>query len=87
LIGDSKVIVDWFSFKNNLQGITLQPWMTSIRQLSESFQILKIQHIYKEFNHEVDHLSKKDLLMDNGSLYYARGMGDQVDSFERLFEL
>jgi hypothetical protein len=30
LIGDSKVIVDWFSYKNNLQGITLQPWMTRI---------------------------------------------------------
>jgi len=37
LVGDSKVIVDWFSYKNNLQAISLQPWMTIIRQMSESF--------------------------------------------------
>jgi hypothetical protein len=55
--------------------------------LSESFQILKIQHIYREFNREVDQLSKQDLLMDEGSLYFARGMGDQVDDFERMSEL
>jgi hypothetical protein len=58
LIGDSKVIVDWFSYKNNLQGTSLQPWMTRIRQMSGSFQLLKIQHIYMEFNNEVDQLSK-----------------------------
>jgi hypothetical protein len=55
--------------------------------LSESFQILKIQHIYKEFNREVDHLSKQDLLMDEVSLYFSRGMGDQVYAFERMSEL
>jgi ribonuclease HI len=87
LIEDSKVIVDWFSYKNNLQRITSQPWMTRIRQFSENFQILKIQYIYREFNREVDHLSKQALLMDERSLYFSRGIGDQVDAFERLSEL
>ena len=35
LIEDSKLIVDWFSYKNNLQGISLQP--SKIRQMSGSF--------------------------------------------------
>jgi hypothetical protein len=52
--------------------------------LSERFQILNIQHIYREFNREVDHLSKQDLFMDEGSLYFSRGMGDHVYSFERM---
>jgi ribonuclease HI len=47
LVGDSKVIVDWFSYKNNMQVISLQPWMERIRQLSSNFQELKIQHIYR----------------------------------------
>jgi hypothetical protein len=27
LVGDSKVIVDWFSLKNNMQVASLKPWM------------------------------------------------------------
>jgi hypothetical protein len=84
LVGDSKVIVDWFSFKNNLQVINLQPWMSRIRQLSENFQNLKVQHIYREYNREVDQLSKKALQLDEGVLYYAKGMGAHVELFERM---
>jgi hypothetical protein len=54
--------------------------------LSESFQILKIQHIYWEFNREVDQRSKQALFLDEGIIYYATGMRDQVDDFERLSE-
>jgi ribonuclease HI len=86
LVGDSKVIVDWFSYKNNLQVISLQPWMTRIRQMSGSFQNLKIQHIYREFNREADQLSKQALLMEEGILFFAKGMGEQVESFEKMTE-
>jgi len=84
LVGDSKVIVDYFSFKNNLQVITLQPWMSRIHQLSENFQTLQIQHIYREFNKEIDHLSKQDLHLDEGFLFYAKGEGAHVEPFECL---
>jgi hypothetical protein len=30
LVGDSKIIIDWFSNENNLQVVSLQPWMTKI---------------------------------------------------------
>jgi ribonuclease HI len=84
LVGDSKVIVDWFSFKHNLQVITLQPWLTRIRQLSENFQNLKIQHIYREYNREANQLSKQALHLEEGFLYYAKGVGAHVEPFERL---
>jgi hypothetical protein len=31
LVGDSKVIIDWFTNDNNLQVASLQPWMEKIR--------------------------------------------------------
>jgi len=31
LVGDSKVMADWFSYQNNLQVISLQSWITKIR--------------------------------------------------------
>jgi ribonuclease HI len=84
LVGDSKVIVDWFSSKHNLQVLTLQPWMSRIHQLSENFQELNIQHIYREYNREVDQLSKQALLLEEGFLYFAKGVGTHVEKFERL---
>lgn len=86
LIEDSKVIVDWFLYKNNLQGISLQPWITRIRQMSGSFQNLKIQHIYMEFNREAYQLSKQAFLMEEGYLYFAKGLGEHVESFEKMSE-
>ena len=72
LVGDSKVIVDWFSYKNKLQVISLQPWMTRICQMSGRFQNIKIQHIYREFNREANQLSKHTLLMEEGILFLPK---------------
>jgi ribonuclease HI len=30
LVGDSKVIIEWFNNDNNLQVVSLQPWMQKI---------------------------------------------------------
>jgi ribonuclease HI len=73
LVGDSKIIIDWFSHENNLHVVSLQPWMTKIRLLSEKFQQLKAQHIYREFNKEVDQLSKQALQLEEGVIYHAVG--------------
>jgi len=45
LIGDSKVIIDWYTKENNFQVISLQPWMSKIASLSNHFQQMKAQHI------------------------------------------
>jgi hypothetical protein len=41
--------------------------------LSGKFQQLKAQHIYREYNKEVDQLSKEALLLDEDGIYYAVG--------------
>jgi ribonuclease HI len=73
LVGDSKVIIDWFTNENDLQVVSLLPWMTRIRVLSGSFIQLKAQHIYRAYNKEVDQLSKTTLLLDEDGIHYAVG--------------
>jgi hypothetical protein len=63
---------------------TLQPWMTKIRLLSGKFQQLKAQHIYREFNKEVDQLSKQALQLEEGVIYHAEGTRIHTKSFERM---
>jgi hypothetical protein len=83
LVGDSKVIIDWFTNANNLQVVYLQPWMRKIRDLSRKFTQLKIQHIYRGFNMEADQLSKEALLLEEDGLYFAAKNEGQVDLFDR----
>jgi ribonuclease HI len=71
LVGDSKVIIDWFTNANNLQVVSLQHWMKKIRDLSRNFTQLKAQHIYREYNKEVDLLSKATLTLEEDGLYFA----------------
>ena len=54
--------------------------------MSGRFHNLKIQHNYKDFNNEADQLLKNYFLMEEGILFSAKGMGDQVGSFEEMTE-
>jgi len=47
----------------------LQPWMSKIRQLSGKYNHLKEQHIYREYNNELDMLSKHALQLEEGVIY------------------
>jgi hypothetical protein len=84
LAGDSKVIINWFTNYNNIQVISLHPWMTRIRLLSKYFQQIKVQHIYKNYNHVVDRLSKEALLLDEGGIYISKESDGKHEIFERI---
>lgn len=58
-----------------LQGITLQYWSEHIIQLNHRFQLLNFQHIYRDWNQQADHLSKKVLLVGMGHIYLEYGLG------------
>jgi hypothetical protein len=58
--------------------------MKKIRLLSGKFQQLKAQHIYREYNEEANHLSKKPMRMEEDVIYYAVGTRKQIGRFERL---
>jgi ribonuclease HI len=84
LMGDSKVIIDWYTNDNNLQVISLQPWMIKIRALSRQFQQTKAQHIYINYNQVVDRLSKEALSCEEGGIYCTQEAEGQQEIFERF---
>jgi hypothetical protein len=84
LVGDSKVIIDWFTNDNNLQLISLQPWMTKIRSLNGHFQQIKAQHIYRTYNQDVDRFSKETLLLDEDDIYFSKESEGHHEIFERF---
>jgi hypothetical protein len=84
LMGDSKVIIDWYTNDNNFQVISLQPWMIKIRALSRHFQQIKAQHIYRTYNQIVDRLSKEALFLEEGGIYCSQVSDGQQEIFERI---
>ena len=61
VVGDSKVVIEWDQRKNNLQVLFIEWWQASIKDIQESFQVLLFPHAFREFNLDVDFLSKKSL--------------------------
>jgi hypothetical protein len=78
LVEDLKIIIDWFLHLNNLEVVSLEPWMSKIHALSGKFHHLKAQHIYREYNKEAYHLSKIALQMEEEGIYFAVGMEKQI---------
>jgi hypothetical protein len=84
LMGDSKIIIDWYTNNSNLQVISLQSWMNKIRALSRQFQQIKAQHIYRTYNRVANRLSKEALSMEEGCIYWSREVDGQQEIFERI---
>jgi ribonuclease HI len=73
LVGDSKVIIEWFNNVNELQVISLLPWMRRIKELSGKFSLLKADHIYRAYNRGADLLSKATLELEEEGIFYTVG--------------
>jgi ribonuclease HI len=84
LVGDSKIIIDWFNNANKLQALSLQSWMTKIRRLRGRFIQLKAQHIYKSFNKEADQMSKAALQWEEEGVFFTKILDGQPEIFERV---
>jgi ribonuclease HI len=50
--GDSKVVLDWFTGKESLNVLSLQPWMFKTLDLKNNFRWLDCFHVHKQFNSE-----------------------------------
>ena len=70
VFGDSKIIIDWCNCKGKLQVISSDSWKVKIRFLSKTFSSLSFSHIHREYNKEVDILSKKAHKMQEGKISY-----------------
>jgi len=84
LVGDSKVIIEWFNNVNYLHVISLLPWMRRIRLLSGHCIQLKVEHIYIDYNQEADLLSKVALELEEEGIFYAVGHEEEAEEFERM---
>ena len=70
MYGDSKVVDDWINDKNELQVVTLNNWLIKIKELVLTFSRIIFEHIYIKHNMEVESLSKIDLRMQEGIIFF-----------------
>jgi len=69
-MGDSKVIIDWLNKKSNLHAIDIEGWKRRTKVMTTNFQEIIFHHIFRDYNKEVDPLSKQGLLDQKGNLTY-----------------
>jgi ribonuclease HI len=72
VLGDSKVVIDWLSDRARLQSSTIEGWKDRIKELIKSFLDISFGHVYREYNVEVDHLSKMSLKEPEGRITFSQ---------------
>jgi ribonuclease HI len=85
ILGDSKVVIDWLNHKGHLHSTAIEGWKQRTMELSSSFQGICWQHIYRDFNKEVDLLSKKALMEPRGRLSYYIWDGGTTGHVHHIF--
>ena len=78
ILGDSRVIVDWFNGASDLQIAILKHWKFRIQELQPRMQYISCRHIFHQLNSIVDALSKKEIGLNEGVLFYEEYMDGRV---------
>ena len=86
IFGDSLVIINWENNVTSLDFPYLDQWCKDIRSLMNSFSHLTIKHIYREHNQQVDCLSKKDLDLAPGFVFFTKSF-DGLNDYQGNFQL
>lgn len=88
ILGDSKVIVDWFNGKCKLQSSHVEGWKLKTQQLANFFSALTVSHLPRAHNSEADALSKRALPEVAGRLhiFHSDGGTESQISTLNLFE-
>jgi ribonuclease HI len=77
VLGDSKLVVDWFNGKCQINNLVLSPLLDKIREVGSLFGILFVEHLYREFNTMVDGLSKDFVAQQEGLLLSHEFNGEE----------
>jgi hypothetical protein len=64
VFGDSKLLMDWENGKSNISNLELGPIFNRIMENKIVFEEVSFAHVYREFNHKVDQLSKEALILE-----------------------
>jgi ribonuclease HI len=66
IYGDSIFVINYMNGTHTLHNYTIQPMLDDIKRTLVSFSHITFSHVYKEWNKEVDQLSKVGLDLDQG---------------------
>jgi hypothetical protein len=80
VVGYSKVVLDWFVGKSQLNVLNLQPWLKKVLELKQSFRWIQCFHVHRQFNSMADSLSKQALGKEQGWLFFEEVLKDLVIS-------
>lgn len=70
IFGDSRVTINWDWGEHKMDNLPLSHWCSRIRVLINYFEHITLQHIYRQFNHRADILSKEAYGGDVGVIYW-----------------
>jgi ribonuclease HI len=73
VLGDSSIVIEWLGSRGKLQAFSLLAWMDRLRHLQSYFNKISYNHIFREYNKSVDHLSKLALQEKMGSSPFITG--------------
>ena len=68
--GDSKCIFNQLAWKSMLQVTNMEQWKQRLTNVGSNFQYLSFFHIRKELNTQAYFLSKKTIVLEEGTLYF-----------------
>ena len=68
VVGDSLLIVNWENKQCLIQAMHLQSWLDSRTNLLKHFPNISIMHIFSEFNVKAYSLSKRGILVVEGTI-------------------
>ena len=64
------MIIDRVTNNNHITILLVSTWLKNTPQLIGKFKYISFFHVYREFNVEVDSLSKEALFLAPGSLHF-----------------
>ena len=71
-LGDSKVIIEWLNNRGRLHASAIEGFKHRTKELIKKIQEISFQHIFREFNKEVDQLSKQPINEPEGKISYYK---------------
>eukprot|EP00253_Pinus_taeda_P019083 PITA_19083 len=87
IFGDSLNVIKWVNGISRCQNYMLRPLLEEIMSLKQSFNVLFLDHIYRNRNEEADKLSKDALLQDMGSWKVTENLfGHVQESFQPPYD-
>lgn len=72
------MVINWVKGKTSLKTLELCHWLDSIVLQKKAFSWITFDHVYKDFNQEVDDLSKLDFGDMDSIIHYSFNLDGAV---------